>query len=278
VNDFPLVQVPESFVRERPDLENLFYARTGPKKTPVLLPPGIETTGIDGRKFDIAAPDNPTMLVGTAEEWVIYNDSIPLWGDTHPDRQPCFQFKTHFIAHAITGRQGREHFEADPYFQVVTGHMDHPFHMHVNPFWVLRIEVPDESGELHDVLAQPCWMDTVYVPRGGRVIFRSRFADYAGDFVNHCHILVHEDYGMMRGCSATHEVVRSNYVARPRVTRKNMTAEEVSALYGRPSLGDSYKQSLSFLDSNRETGQIFPGFSVEPPPYIPPENPRKETM
>ncbi len=33
---------------------------------------------------------------------------------------------------------------------------------------------------------------------GGRVVFRSRFADYIGTWVNHCHILMHEDHGMMQ--------------------------------------------------------------------------------
>ena len=41
-------------------------------------------------------------------------------------------------------------------------------------------------------------MDTVSIPRGGRVVFRSRFADYTGMWVNHCHILMHEDHGMMQ--------------------------------------------------------------------------------
>ena len=90
----------------------------------------------------------------------------------------------------------------DPEFQITTKAADHPFHIHINPCWVTRIDVPDEQGRLHNILDAPCWMDTVSIPRGGRVVFRSRFADYTGYWVNHCHILMHEDHGMMQGVSA----------------------------------------------------------------------------
>ena len=37
------------------------------------------------------------------------------------------------------------------------------------------------------------------LPRmGGYVTFRSRFWDFTGEYVNHCHILQHEDWGMMQ--------------------------------------------------------------------------------
>jgi FtsP/CotA-like multicopper oxidase with cupredoxin domain len=39
--------------------------------------------------------------------------------------------------------------------------------------------------------------DTVTIPVGGTVRIRLRFADFVGAFVFHCHILAHEDAGMM---------------------------------------------------------------------------------
>lgn len=68
-----------------------------------------------------------------------------------------------------------------------TGQMDHPFHLHVNPFQVLG-----PAGAAEDA-----WRDVVNVPRGGRVRLRVRFADFPGRTVYHCHILDHEDLGMM---------------------------------------------------------------------------------
>ena len=39
----------------------------------------------------------------------------------------------------------------------------------------------------------------VHIPRnGGRIVFRSRFWDFVGLYVNHCHLLLHEDNGMMQ--------------------------------------------------------------------------------
>lgn len=73
---------------------------------------------------------------------------------------------------------------------VNTSNLAHPFHIHVNPFQVLAINgVP---------LPAPQWMDTINIPKNGSVTIRHRFEDFTGLYVLHCHILVHEDIGMMQ--------------------------------------------------------------------------------
>jgi FtsP/CotA-like multicopper oxidase with cupredoxin domain len=67
---------------------------------------------------------------------------------------------------------------------------DHPFHIHTNPFLVTRIN--DQP------LAEPIWRDTVNVPGLSSVTLRSRFEDFTGRLVLHCHIFNHEDIGMMQ--------------------------------------------------------------------------------
>ena len=47
-------------------------------------------------------------------------------------------------------------------------------------------------------LAHPVWRDTVVVPREGSVTFRSRFLDFTGKTVLHCHMMNHEELGMMQ--------------------------------------------------------------------------------
>lgn len=65
----------------------------------------------------------------------------------------------------------------------------HPFHIHVNPFQVTAVNgVP---------VTTVSYMDVVAVPPGGTVTIRQRFRDFTGRFVIHCHILFHEDHGMM---------------------------------------------------------------------------------
>jgi FtsP/CotA-like multicopper oxidase with cupredoxin domain len=67
--------------------------------------------------------------------------------------------------------------------------MDHPFHLHGFSFQVLdRDGVPEPFAR---------WKDTVNVPKHSVVRFIVRFGDYPGKWMFHCHILDHEDHGMM---------------------------------------------------------------------------------
>ena len=67
--------------------------------------------------------------------------------------------------------------------------MDHPFHLHVWPMQVLRTGGADVTGL--DV------RDVVDVPAGTSVTVRIAFDRFPGQTVYHCHILDHEDLGMM---------------------------------------------------------------------------------
>jgi plastocyanin len=64
----------------------------------------------------------------------------------------------------------------------------HPFHIHVNDFQVISI-----NGQP----VTPRYEDTIGIPPQGEVVVRIPFLDFTGKFVYHCHILVHEDFGMM---------------------------------------------------------------------------------
>jgi suppressor of ftsI len=65
----------------------------------------------------------------------------------------------------------------------------HPFHIHINPYQVVAVNgkpVPVRYSE-----------DTTLVPPFGEITMRTRFLDFPGRWVYHCHILPHEDLGMM---------------------------------------------------------------------------------
>ncbi len=70
-----------------------------------------------------------------------------------------------------------------------TGTMDHPFHVHTNKFQVIS-----RNGVSEKAIA---WEDTVLVKVGETVKIRMQFKHFSGDTVYHCHILDHEDLGMM---------------------------------------------------------------------------------
>ncbi len=67
----------------------------------------------------------------------------------------------------------------------------HPYHIHINPFQVWSFNGRD--------LDKPQWRDVMYVQQADTGAYiRSRYVEYLGDFVIHCHILDHEDQGMMQ--------------------------------------------------------------------------------
>jgi FtsP/CotA-like multicopper oxidase with cupredoxin domain len=65
----------------------------------------------------------------------------------------------------------------------------HPFHIHVQQFQVMSVNGRKVKAE--------GLQDTVPLPVGGSVVIRIRFLDFTGKFPFHCHILNHEDNGMM---------------------------------------------------------------------------------
>jgi len=79
----------------------------------------------------------------------------------------------------------------------------HPFHIHVNPFQI--VEYFDPTKPQTKLEGPYVWQDTIEIPardnasnKDGYVKMRSRFCDFTGKFVLHCHILGHEDRGMMQ--------------------------------------------------------------------------------
>jgi suppressor of ftsI len=73
----------------------------------------------------------------------------------------------------------------------IVNHTDetHPFHMHTYPMQLMSVNgVPQAFNG---------YQDEIVLPPRGYVVARIDFADYTGVTVFHCHILAHEDAGMM---------------------------------------------------------------------------------
>ena len=70
-----------------------------------------------------------------------------------------------------------------------TSPMDHPVHLHAWPMQII-----DQDGQPVD---DPMWQDVVNVPARSQVKVRVAFDTFGGRTVYHCHILDHEDNGMM---------------------------------------------------------------------------------
>jgi len=80
--------------------------------------------------------------------------------------------------------------------------MLHPFHIHGLQFQVIGREVlPELRAGWESVSAgyvDEGWKDTVLLMPGERVKLLLRFAAHPGTYMVHCHILEHEDMGLMR--------------------------------------------------------------------------------
>jgi FtsP/CotA-like multicopper oxidase with cupredoxin domain len=80
--------------------------------------------------------------------------------------------------------------------------MAHPMHLHGGQFQVLKRTAAGGADGLAAALNQGFtdegWKDTVLVLPGESVQVLMRFPQFKGLFLYHCHILEHEDMGMMR--------------------------------------------------------------------------------
>jgi FtsP/CotA-like multicopper oxidase with cupredoxin domain len=118
---------------------------------------------IDGDTWEeITVDDVPKVELGSTEEWIVRNASSKLGGNESGE--------------------------------------SHPFHMHVNSMVVVERGNwnPATDEFTKRIKMQPrSEADTVLVPPNGYIKFKMNFADFVGRSVYHCHILFHEDHGMM---------------------------------------------------------------------------------
>jgi FtsP/CotA-like multicopper oxidase with cupredoxin domain len=116
-------------------------------------------------------------------------------------RRITFQIKPPINPRAVTAQINSHVFDANRDDQVVRLNTTeewvirnastqwHPFHIHINDYQVVAVNgqpVPVRYSE-----------DTTGVPPFGEITIRTRYRDFPGRWVYHCHILLHEDHGMM---------------------------------------------------------------------------------
>lgn len=153
---------------------------------------------INNKQFDPSCVDE-TMQIGTAQEWTVQNSSSP----QHP-------YHIHTNPYQIIAQNGKA----------------------LPPPWIWwdTFGLPAVAKTPHDVNAGPIWdnadaqtkcptvcskdgsiwngqwkttipgqMSVCGCLQNGAIVTRSRFEDYTGEYVIHCHFLGHEDRGMMIG-------------------------------------------------------------------------------
>lgn len=125
---------------------------------------GMMVWGINGASFDmLGASELETVKLGTQEIWEFRNDGRgSMMGMVMPH-----SMHVHGLQFRVIGRSVSRQFAGD--------------------YGTVKAGLVDEG-----------WKDTVLVMPGERVRVLLRFADYTGLFLYHCHMLEHEDSGLMR--------------------------------------------------------------------------------
>ncbi len=77
--------------------------------------------------------------------------------------------------------------------------MDHPWHQHVDECQLVSASGGDSVYASYAQLYAriPAWKDVVIIPKWGSVRMLVPVMDFSGMTMFHCHILEHEDIGMM---------------------------------------------------------------------------------
>jgi FtsP/CotA-like multicopper oxidase with cupredoxin domain len=79
----------------------------------------------------------------------------------------------------------------------------HPIHIHGRQFRVVARTGGDLTNALRAGIVDDGWRDTVLVLPGETVRVQVTFTTHPGLYLYHCHILEHEDMGMMRNFQVT---------------------------------------------------------------------------
>ena len=152
---------------------------------------------IDGRQFAANSIDY-TMALGTSEEWVFPNSAVA--PDLSGDLSDCPGLSDYVTNEGCPGGvtpclTGTVNEETVTMALPVPPAIQHPVHIHVNPFQVRTCADGRKCGPPY------VWQDVMGLNLpgdSGNATMRTTFEGFTGEFVMHCHILGHEDRGMMQ--------------------------------------------------------------------------------
>ena len=211
-----------------------FITKAPPKATVATLfyvnVTGDQVKPPAGGPFPQNWPEMPTFLDDLPKPGPndVTNPGSPVKFQWEPERSGvglnAFGFPPHFM---INNKQFGETGEIVDQCMPLNGLQDwvlenwtstpHPFHIHINPFQVIKIETPTAQNQYATPYAPAnnfIWQDVITIPQAvittdattkkvtsvtpGKVTIRQTYVDFIGTYVLHCHILAHEDRGMMQ--------------------------------------------------------------------------------
>ncbi|MEA5470912.1 multicopper oxidase family protein [Spirulina sp. 06S082] len=175
---------------------------------------------------------NDTAYAGMDGEDTVYTqpadlDAVPTVGDYDIATFPTYTYTEHTPVEETV--QVVKLYTCEEWIIFNYSNLIHPFHIHVNPFLLEERYDPNFDKNVNTSLTEGDgfnpqgvgrWWDTIGIPPAfsvvdangdpildengkvqvtpGHVKIKSRFWDFWGEYVFHCHILIHEDLGMMQ--------------------------------------------------------------------------------
>ncbi|MCI3273269.1 multicopper oxidase family protein [Streptomyces cylindrosporus] len=118
--------------------------------------------------------------------------------------------------------------------------LEHSFHLHDVPYQLISINGEDPTG------VQLGWYDTYEVVGGGSIVIAMEFTDFADDtymYMLHCHLLQHEDEGMMASLMITDDGSSSTSTSTDTSDSSDSTA--TASASASASASDSASESAS---------------------------------
>ena len=278
--DFPLIEVPEAFAREHPELKKRLWDEID--GTRVLLAPYSRTMAINGQ-FDLAGgaappvsqkfghhdPSHPRILVDTSEEWVVYNCSIPLWShtDTKTFQQPG-QYAGHYRSYPLSRVEGQGALrrqsgvpDHDQGRRPPVPHAREPVLGDAHRGAGRTRPAPQRAGA---ALLDGHRVHSARRPRRVPLALRRLHRD-VGEPLPHPHARGSRDDAGCRGRAAGGR----DELPAPHARRGGCdVAGRGERDLPEPSRELMYLQSLTFQDGNPELGQDFPGFPLDVPTLV----------
>jgi FtsP/CotA-like multicopper oxidase with cupredoxin domain len=122
----------------------------------------------------------------------------------------------------------------------------HPVHIHLVDFYVIKREGGDNLGVRAYEQFSP--KDVFYLGPSNTIYVVARFGAHKGDYMFHCHNLIHEDNDMMRAFSVTHSHMGPNrQSAQPFIINPLNNIIYNNWAYSDPMLGETNAKKSSLM-------------------------------
>jgi suppressor of ftsI len=175
-------------------LKSLPYNRSGFSPTSEVNLATVNVQGKDGSQTAEVTPSSLVPIHDLGEAQITAHRTLVF--DGSPDNQTANRFGdvgTNEINGKVFDHNRVDYTvklgDVEEWTLKNTDNEDHTFHIHINDFQVMSVNgQPYNAHSLQDM---------VVIPQGGEVVVRIPFTDFVGKFFFHCHILPHEDTGMM---------------------------------------------------------------------------------